>query len=75
MVEKILQNIEAREAEKFLQALHSLAQLSPQGIAEIYRILENEKKKTEKKKSSGIFQHVKKEITKIKIDLASYIYF
>lgn len=75
MIEKILQNIEEQEAEKLLRALHSIAELSPQSIAELYRILETEKKKTEKKKKSGIFHHVKKEITKIKFDLASYIYF
>lgn len=75
MVEKILQNIEEQEAEKLLRTLHAVAELSPQTIAEFYRILETEKKKAEKKKNSGIFHHVKKEITKIKFDLASYIYF
>lgn len=75
MIEHIFKNIEAREAELFLSALHALSVLSPQALKEIYYIIEKEKQKSEKKNESGLFQRMKKGITEVKCELASYIYF
>ena len=75
MVEHILKNIEAREAESFLSALHALSVLSPQALKEFCYIIEKAKHESEKKSESGIFHRIKKRITVVKFDLASYIYF
>lgn len=75
MIEHILKNIEEREAEMFLSALHAVALLSPQALKEFYCIMEKEKQKSQKKSESGIFHRMKAELTKIKFDFASYIYF
>jgi hypothetical protein len=75
MVEHILKNIETREAESFLSALHALSVLSPQALKEFCYIIEKAKRESEKKSESGIFHRIKKRITRVKFDLASYIYF
>lgn len=75
MVEHILKNIETREAECFLSALHALSVLSPQALKEFYYIIEKAKEENKKKNESGIFHRIKKRITEVKMDLASYIYF
>lgn len=75
MTEHIFKNIEAGEAENFLSALHALSVLSPQALKEFCYIIENAKHESEKKSESGIFHRMKKKITEIKFDLASYIYF
>lgn len=75
MIEHILKNIEAREAESFLSALHALSVLSPQALKEICYIIEKEKQENKKKSESGIFQRMKKSITEVKFELASHIYF
>lgn len=75
MVEHILKNIEVREAESFLSALHALSVLSPQALKEICYIIEKEKHEIKKKNESGMFQRLKKRITEQKFELASHIYF
>ena len=75
MVNHIFKNIEAREAESFLSALHALSALSPQALKEFCYIIEKSKSESEKKSESGIFHRMKKRITDVKFDLASYIYF
>jgi hypothetical protein len=75
MTEHILKNIEAREAESFLSALHALSVLSPQALKEFCFIIEKAKQENQKKSASGMFHRMKKRITEVKFDLASYIYF
>ena len=75
MIEHIFKNIEVREAESFLSALHSLSVLSPQALKEFCYIIEKAKQESEKKSESGLFHRMKKRLTEIKFDLASYIYF
>lgn len=75
MVEHILKNIEAREAENFLSALHALSVLSPQALKEFCYIIEKAKHESKKKNESGMFQRLKKRITEQKFELASHIYF
>jgi hypothetical protein len=75
MTEHILENIEAREAESFLSALHALSVLSPQALKEFCYIIEKAKEENKKKNESGIFHRMKKRITEVKMNLASYIYF
>ena len=75
MVEHILKNIETREAESFLSALHAISVLSPQALKELCYIVESAKCESERKGEGGIFHRMKKRITVIKFDFASYIYF
>ena len=75
MTEHILKHIEVKESESFLSALHALSVLSPQALKEFYYIIDKAKAESEKKSESGIFHRMKKRITKVKFDLASYIYF
>lgn len=75
MINHILKNVEAREAEDFLSALHALSVLSPQAMKEFCYIIEKAHHESKKKSESGIFHRMKKSITKVKFDLASYIYF
>lgn len=75
MVEHILKNIEAREAESFLSALHALSVLSPQALKELYYIIDKAKHESKTKDESGMFQRLKKRITEEKFSLASHIYF
>lgn len=75
MVEHILKNIEAREAESFLSALHALSVLSPQALKEFFYVVEKAKHESKKKDESGLYQRLKKRITEEKFELASHIYF
>ena len=75
MVDHILKNIEAREAENFLSALHALSVLSPQALKELCYIIDKAKNQSKKKDESGFFQRLKKRITEEKFALASHIYF
>lgn len=75
MTKHILKNIEAREAELFLSAIHAITTLSPKAISVLYYVMEKEKQRSKKGDASGIFHRFKKRLTAIKFDLASYIYF
>ena len=75
MTEHILNHIEVRESESFLSALHALSVLSPQALKEFCYIIDKAKCESEKKSEAGMFHRMKKRITVIKFDLASYIYF
>lgn len=75
MVEHILKNIEVREAESFLSALHALSVLSPQALKEFCYIIDKAKQQSKKQDESGLFQRLKKRITAEKLALASHIYF
>lgn len=75
MTEHILKHIDTKESENFLSALHALSVLSPQALKEFCFIVENAKRESERKGESGIFHRMKKRMSVIKFDFASYIYF